>query len=114
MVVCLLGAVTAKAADDLKWRQGTLTATERQKIKEGSTTTPFDMVVLNALDRFHLAKAAVNRLPALQKQAAAFSRALDEYLQEHHSYIRSRGEDMPAIRDWRWDPAIDGNGKHPP
>jgi xylulose-5-phosphate/fructose-6-phosphate phosphoketolase len=76
--------------------------------EEGTTTTPFDMVVLNALDRFHLAKAAVNRLPALQKQAAAFSRALDEYLQEHHSYIRSRGEDMPAIRDWRWEGAAAG------
>jgi xylulose-5-phosphate/fructose-6-phosphate phosphoketolase len=78
--------------------------------EEGTTTTPFDMVVLNALDRFHLAKAAVNRLPALQKQAAAFSRALDEYLQEHHSYIRSRGEDMPAIRDWRWEGAAVGDG----
>jgi xylulose-5-phosphate/fructose-6-phosphate phosphoketolase len=82
--------------------------------EEGTTTTTFDMVVLNALDRFHLAKAAVTRLPALQTRAAAFGRMMDEHLQEHHSYIRARGEDMPAIRDWRWDPAIDGNGKHGP
>ncbi|MBV8276147.1 MAG: phosphoketolase family protein [Verrucomicrobia bacterium] len=81
--------------------------------EEGTTTTPFDMVVLNELDRFHLAKAAVTRLPALQKQAAAFGRTMDEYLQEHHSYIRARGEDMPAIRDWRWEPAVTANGAQP-
>jgi xylulose-5-phosphate/fructose-6-phosphate phosphoketolase len=79
---------------------------------EGTTTTPFDMVVLNALDRFHLAKAVVARLPAWEKQAAAFGRTMDQQLQEHYSYIRTRGEDMPAIRDWRWDPGVNGNGKH--
>jgi xylulose-5-phosphate/fructose-6-phosphate phosphoketolase len=82
--------------------------------EEGTTTTPFDMAVLNALDRFHLAKAAVTRLPALQNQATAFSRAMDQHLREHRDYIRARGEDMSAIRDWRWKPAVEGNGKHRP
>jgi xylulose-5-phosphate/fructose-6-phosphate phosphoketolase len=77
--------------------------------EEGTTTTPFDMVVINALDRFHLAKAAVARVPSREGQAAAFARAMDEHLQEHHSYIRARGEDLPAIRDWRWEATRSGN-----
>jgi xylulose-5-phosphate/fructose-6-phosphate phosphoketolase len=68
------------------------------------------MVVLNALDRFHLAKAVITRLPNLEKQATAFGHTMDKCLQEHHFYIRARGEDMPAIREWRWKPAISGNG----
>jgi xylulose-5-phosphate/fructose-6-phosphate phosphoketolase len=77
--------------------------------EEGTTTTPFDMVVLNSLDRFHLAKAAVTRVPGFEKQASAFERTMDEFLEEHHSYIRARGEDMPVIRDWRWEPALARN-----
>jgi xylulose-5-phosphate/fructose-6-phosphate phosphoketolase len=77
--------------------------------EEGTTTTPFDMVVLNSLDRFHLAKAAVTRVPGFEKQAGAFERTMDEFLEEHHSYIRARGEDMPVIRDWRWEPALARN-----
>ncbi len=77
--------------------------------EEGTTTTPFDLVVLNALDRFHLAEAAVNRLPGLESEAAAFVRMVDEVLVEHHSYIRAKGEDMPVIRDWRWEAAVKGN-----
>jgi xylulose-5-phosphate/fructose-6-phosphate phosphoketolase len=80
--------------------------------EEGTTTTPFDMVVINALDRFHLAKAAVTRLPDFESQATAFGYKMDEYLREHHSYIRAKGEDMPLIRDWRWEPALAGNGGH--
>ena len=78
--------------------------------EEGTTTTPFDMAVINALDRFHLAKAAVSRLPNREKQAA-FGRTMDVYLREHHSYIRTRGEDMPSIRDWCWEGAFDGSEK---
>jgi xylulose-5-phosphate/fructose-6-phosphate phosphoketolase len=78
--------------------------------EEGTTTTPFDMVVLNALDRFHLAKAAITRLRDFERQATAFGHLLDKYLQEHHSYIRARGEDMPAIQEWRWEPTVSGNG----
>jgi len=72
----------------------------------GTTTTPFDMVVLNSLDRFHLAKAAVTRVPNREKQAIEFGYTIDEYLHKHHSYIRTRGEDMPVIRDWRWEPSF--------
>jgi xylulose-5-phosphate/fructose-6-phosphate phosphoketolase len=78
--------------------------------EEGTTTTPFDMVVLNSLDRFHLATAAVARLPDFQDQANAFRQTMEEYLQEHQTFIRTRGEDMPSIRDWRWEPAIGANG----
>jgi xylulose-5-phosphate/fructose-6-phosphate phosphoketolase len=78
---------------------------------EGTTTTPFDMVVLNALDRFHLAAAAVARLPGFESRATSFARTMDKVLQEHHSYIRAKGEDMPTIRDWRWDAPVHGNGQ---
>jgi len=77
--------------------------------EEGTTTTPFDMVVLNSLDRFHLAKAAVMRLPGFESKAAAFVRLVDEALKQHYSYIRDQGEDMPGIRDWRWEGTISGN-----
>jgi xylulose-5-phosphate/fructose-6-phosphate phosphoketolase len=70
------------------------------------------MVVLNSLDRFHLATAAVTRLPDFEDQANAFRQTMEEYLQEHHTYIRTRGEDMPSIRDWRWEPAVGANGEH--
>jgi xylulose-5-phosphate/fructose-6-phosphate phosphoketolase len=79
--------------------------------EEGTTTTPFDMVVLNSLDRFHLAEAAVTRLPGFESKAAAFVRMVDEVLEEHHSYIRAKGEDMPVIRDWRWEAPVKENGQ---
>ena len=71
-------------------------------IDEGTTTTPFDMVVLNGLDRYHLAMAAVDRLPALGGKAAEFKQHLNHKLVEHHAYVREHGEDMPEIRDWTW------------
>jgi xylulose-5-phosphate/fructose-6-phosphate phosphoketolase len=70
--------------------------------EEGTTTTPFDMAVLNQIDRFHLAQAAVRRLPEFSDKAAAFIAALDDKLAEHTAYVRSHGEDMPEIRDWTW------------
>ena len=70
--------------------------------EEGTTTTPFDMVVLNDLDRFHLASDAIDRLPQLSDRAAYAKQALREKLIEHKAYIRQRGEDMPEIREWRW------------
>lgn len=79
--------------------------------EEGTTTTPFDMVVLNSLDRFHLAEAAVTRLPGSESKAAAFARLADEVLKQHYSYIRDQGEDMPVIRDWCWEGTISGNGR---
>lgn len=71
-------------------------------IEEGTTTTPFDMTVLNRLDRFHLAMNAISRVPRLASRAAGLRAKLETALAEHASYIRRHGEDMPEIRDWRW------------
>ncbi|MGC1728509.1 MAG: phosphoketolase family protein [Steroidobacteraceae bacterium] len=70
--------------------------------EEGTITTPFDMTVLNDLDRFHLAGDAIDRLPQLESRAAAVRQHLSDKLIEHGEYIRSHGEDLPEIRDWRW------------
>ena len=72
--------------------------------EEGTTTTPFDMTVLNALDRFHLALAALARVPRLEGDARASSAAAHFHakLEEHTRWVRAHGEDMPEIRDWRW------------
>ena len=72
--------------------------------EEGTTTTPFDMTVLNDLDRFHLMRDVIARVPGLARTPAAI--AADEFCQrklaEHHDYIRANGDDMPDVRDWRW------------
>jgi xylulose-5-phosphate/fructose-6-phosphate phosphoketolase len=70
--------------------------------EEGTITTPFDMAVLNDLDRFHLVADTVERLPLLSSQAAYVKQWVRDKLIEHKEYIESHGEDMPAIRDWRW------------
>ena len=70
--------------------------------EEGTTTTPFDMVVRNELDRFHLVMDVVNRVPSLQDQAGHLHQAMHDRLVEHREYIDRHGEDMPAIRDWKW------------
>jgi xylulose-5-phosphate/fructose-6-phosphate phosphoketolase len=72
---------------------------------EGTTTTPFDMAVLNRIDRFHLAKDVVDRVPGLAVKGAYFSQFIRDRLIDHHSYVRQRGEDMPEIRDWKWGDA---------
>src|SRR5881392_211219 len=71
--------------------------------EEGTTTTPFDMVVLNDLDRFHLAQDVVDRLPQLGARAAYFRQAIRDRLIEHKQYIETYGEDMPQITGWRWE-----------
>jgi xylulose-5-phosphate/fructose-6-phosphate phosphoketolase len=70
--------------------------------EEGTTTTPFDMTVLNELDRFHLAAAAVDRIPRLRTVSAHFKQFLRNKLVEHKQYICEHGEDLPDIRDWKW------------
>lgn len=70
--------------------------------EEGTTTTPFDMAVLNRLDRFHLAKAVVERVPSLAVVREGFIRFVEGKLAEHDAYIRENGEDLPEIRNWRW------------
>jgi xylulose-5-phosphate/fructose-6-phosphate phosphoketolase len=70
--------------------------------EEGTTTTPFDMVVLNDLDRYHLAMDAIDRVPELGSRAAYFSQMLRDKLIEHKHYICKHGDDMPEIASWRW------------
>ena len=72
--------------------------------EEGTTTTPFDMVVRNGLDRFHLASDVIDRLPQRGYLAAYAKQALRDKLIEHQAYIRKHGEDMPEVRDWHWSP----------
>jgi xylulose-5-phosphate/fructose-6-phosphate phosphoketolase len=72
--------------------------------EKGTTTTPFDMTVLNEIDRFHLALDVIARVPSLRDDPAAAEVAamFRRKLAEHHDYIRAHGEDMPEVRDWRW------------
>jgi xylulose-5-phosphate/fructose-6-phosphate phosphoketolase len=70
--------------------------------EEGTTTTPFDMTVLNDLDRFHLAGDVVDRVPRLQSVGGRFKQLLRNRLVEHKQYICEHGDDMPEIRDWTW------------
>ena len=70
--------------------------------EEGTTTTPFDMTVLNDLDRFHLAGDAIDRVPRLRNIAAHIKQDLRNRLIEHKRYIAKHGDDMPEIRDWKW------------
>jgi xylulose-5-phosphate/fructose-6-phosphate phosphoketolase len=76
--------------------------------EEGTTTTPFDMVVLNDLDRFHLAGDVIDRVPGLSSQAAYTKQYLRDKLLDHKAYIRRHGEDMPEIRNWRWSVGKEG------
>ncbi|MBV6626435.1 MAG: phosphoketolase family protein [Rivularia sp. (in: Bacteria)] len=71
--------------------------------EEGTTTTPFDMVVMNDLDRFNLADDVIDRVPHLGYKAAHIKQMLHEKLIEHKQYVREHGEDMPEIRDWKWE-----------
>jgi xylulose-5-phosphate/fructose-6-phosphate phosphoketolase len=76
--------------------------------EEGTTSTPFDMVVMNDLDRFHLVGDVVDRLPQLGSRAAYAKQAIQEKLLEHKQYIAKYGEDMPEITNWQWG---QGGGK---
>ena len=70
--------------------------------EEGTTTTPFDMTVLNELDRFNLADDVIDRVERLQNQSAHVKDWLHNKLIEHKQYIIAHGEDMPEIRNWKW------------
>jgi len=77
--------------------------------EEGTTTTPFDMVVMNDLDRFHLAGAVIDRVPGLRSKAAYTKQFIREKLIEHRQYVREHGQDMPEVSEWRWSPTQQEN-----
>ncbi len=71
--------------------------------EEGTTTTPFDMAVMNDLDRFHLVGDVIDRVPSLGSRAAYTKQSLRDKLLDHKSYIYKHGEDMPEIKNWKWN-----------
>ena len=74
----------------------------RGYMEEGTTTTPFDMVMLNDMDRFHLVMDVIDRVPGLGQRAAHLrQRMVDERLR-HRAYTREHGDDTPDVRDWTW------------
>ena len=70
--------------------------------EEGTTTTPFDMVVLNEMDRFHLVQDVIDRLPQLGSSAAYVKQAIRDALLEHRRYVNEHGEDHPMVLGWKW------------
>ena len=73
--------------------------------EEGTTTTPFDMTVVNQIDRFDLAMDVIDRVPRLQGTSGPVREALKNKLIEHRIYIRTHGQDLPEVRDWQWQAA---------
>jgi xylulose-5-phosphate/fructose-6-phosphate phosphoketolase len=70
--------------------------------EEGTTTTPFDMVVMNDLDRYHLVMDVIDRVPSLGQRAAHLRQEMVDKRTAHHHWVREHGEDMPDIKDWVW------------
>jgi xylulose-5-phosphate/fructose-6-phosphate phosphoketolase len=70
--------------------------------ENGTTTTPFDMAVLNDLDRFHLMNDVIDRVPKLKRRAGYAKQTIREMLAKHRRYVTEYGEDLPEVRGWRW------------
>jgi xylulose-5-phosphate/fructose-6-phosphate phosphoketolase len=73
--------------------------------EEGTTSTPFDMCVMNDLDRFHLVSDVIDRVPKLGERAAYAKQAIRDKLIDHKEYICRYGDDMPEITGWSWGQA---------
>jgi xylulose-5-phosphate/fructose-6-phosphate phosphoketolase len=71
-------------------------------VEEGTTTTPFDICVMNGIDRYDLAIDVIDRVPRLREVGAHARERLRDQLIEHRQYVRTHGEDLPEIRNWRW------------
>jgi len=78
--------------------------------EEGTTTTPFDMVVLNNMDRFHLVMDVIDRVPGLGDQAAWLRQRMVDNRTRHWAYVREHGEDLPEVRNWVWPAATPAAG----
>jgi xylulose-5-phosphate/fructose-6-phosphate phosphoketolase len=74
----------------------------RGYVEEGTTTTPFDMVVLNNLDRYHLAMDVIDRVPSLRSRASSARQFFADQRTRHRMHVTTTGEDLPEVRDWRW------------
>jgi xylulose-5-phosphate/fructose-6-phosphate phosphoketolase len=72
--------------------------------EEGTTTTPFDMAVLNDIDRFHLVMDVAERVPEAAPKAAYVKQLMRDKRAEHRAYIERHGEDLPEVREWAWQP----------
>ncbi|PZR29806.1 MAG: phosphoketolase [Citrobacter freundii] len=70
--------------------------------EEGTITTPFDMTVLNDMDRFHLVQDVIDRLPGLEGRAAHLKQEMQDKLIQHRNYIKEEGVDMPEVKNWKW------------
>jgi xylulose-5-phosphate/fructose-6-phosphate phosphoketolase len=70
--------------------------------EQGTTTTPFDMVVLNEVSRYHLCKLAMQRAPRVRALVPSLIQECDAMLAKHRAYVRDHLEDMPEVRDWTW------------
>ena len=81
--------------------------------EEGTITTPFDMTVLNDLDRFHLVMDVIDRLPQTGSKGVYLKQQLQNKLIEHKHYIDTFGQDMPEVRNWKWDNASPLESKAP-
>ena len=79
--------------------------------EEGTTTTPFDMVVLNDVDRYHLVEAVIHHVPSLGRRGAHLTQFIRDKLIDHKNYIQKYGEDLPEIRNWKWGAAVTGTSK---
>jgi xylulose-5-phosphate/fructose-6-phosphate phosphoketolase len=77
----------------------------RGYIEEGTTTTPFDMVVMNNMDRFHLVMDVIDRVPGLGQRAARLRQLMTDTRTRHHAWTRQYGEDLPEVADWTWPAA---------
>jgi xylulose-5-phosphate/fructose-6-phosphate phosphoketolase len=81
--------------------------------EEGTTTTPFDMVMLNDVDRFHLVIDVIDRVPGLGARAAHLRQAMVDERLRHRAYTREVGDDMPDVRDWSWPTDVGSAGGEP-
>ena len=72
-------------------------------MEEGTITTPFDMRVQNEIDRFHLVKNVIKYLPQLGNRGSYLVQQMNDKLVEHKQYIHEYGQDLPEVRDWKWN-----------